>query len=327
MLSMKLRLLQLFVFIFLTVGAFAQPAAEGDQPPISHFREVWAYLVAGREFALNPVLPITDIVYFGADVDTYGKLIGVPDFANLSAFRGRKHFVAACSGRALSYFVLKEGSPEREALIRDLLEAARPYDGLQINFENIPPRAGESFISFLKELREGLGDKMFSIAIAARTRTLQNDVYDYATIAPLVDRMLVMAYDEHWSGSAPGPIASMDWSRRVAQYSLNVIGREKLIMGLPFYGRSWPNVNLNRAYIHSGIEEVMQEQNILEVQRVDGGIPRFTYETPVSVTVYYEDEISLAARLDMFQRAGVQSVGFWRLGQETQAIWPFIRLQ
>jgi len=294
--------------------------------PVTNFREIWAYLVSGREQALNLKYPITDLVYFGAEVDAYGKLVEVPAFRNISSFRGRKHLVVACNGRALTHFALAEGSPERIALVRDLLEAAKPYDGLQIDFENVPARDGEVFLSFLRELRSGLENRLFSVALPARSRTVSGDVYDYAKIKPIVDRIFVMAYDEHWSTSAPGPIASMGWCQRVATYSLGVIGPEKLVMGLPFYGRSWGSQNLNVAYIHSTVERVKNEQNIGEIRR-ESGIPYFKYEIPISVTVYYEDAYSLSARLDMYRKMGVASVGFWRLGQETLAFWPQIGLE
>ena len=294
--------------------------------PVSQFREVWAYLVSGREQGLNLNYPISDLVYFGAEVDTYGKLVDTPNFRNISSFRGRKHFVAACNGRALTHFVLIEGSNERKALIRDLLQAAQPYDGLQIDFENVPQRDGEVFLSFLRELRSGLGNKMFTVALPARSRAVNDDVYAYAKMAPIVDRIFVMAYDEHWSGSVPGPIASMGWCQRVAQYSLNTIGSEKLIMGLPFYGRSWGSVNANAAYVHSTVERVKGEQNITDVQR-ENGIPTFKYQTPLSATVYYEDAYSLSARLEMYKKMGIRAVGFWRLGQETLDFWPHIKLE
>jgi len=296
----------------------------GEPLPVSTFSEIWAYLVSGREDALNLDHPISDLCYFGAELDSYGKLVDVPDFKKAGAFKGRIHLVAACSGRALTHFALAEGSSERKVLIRDLLEAAKPFHGLQIDFEYVPQRDGEVFLSFLAELRAGLGQKFFSIALPARTRPLQNDVYDYARIKPLVDRILVMAYDEHWSTSEPGPIASMGWCQRVAKYAIDTIGPEKLIMGLPFYGRSWGNINPNRAYIYSGIEVIILEQKIEKPDR-EYGIPTFKYETPLSVTVYYEDEYSLSARLEMYKKLGVTRAGFWRLGQETQAFWPLIR--
>ena len=308
---------------------------QGSQLPVSVFGEIWAYLVSGREQALDIDFPISDLCYFGADVDSYGKLCDVPDFRNVSGFLSdsgiidsnkRVHLVSACGGRALTHFVLAEGSSERKELIRDLLEAAKPYSGLQIDYENVPARDGEAFLSFLRELRAGLGNKMLSVALPARTRALKDDVYDYEKIKPIVDRILVMAYDEHWSTSEPGPIASMGWCQRVANYAVETIGKEMLIMGLPFYGRSWGSVNSNKAYLFSGIEELKNERNIADIRR-ESGIPTFRYEFPLSVTVYYEDDYSLSARLEMYKRIGVGAVGFWRLGQETPAIWPLIRLE
>ena len=298
----------------------------GENLPVSHFREIWAYLVAGREHALTPNLPVSDLCYFSADIDSYGKLSDIPDFRNVASFPGRKHLVTTCGGRALTHFVLAEGSPERRTLIRDLLEASKPYDGLQIDFEYVLPRDGNIFLSFIRELRAALGSKILTIALPARTRTLQDDVFDYGKIEPYVDRILVMAYDEHWSSSEPGPIASMGWCRRVARYSLETIGPEKLIMGLPFYGRSWGNVEPNRAHVYSGIEDIVRAENIGEIRR-ENGIPTFSYQTPLSVTVYYEDDHSLSTRLDMYRNQGVGAVGFWRLGQETPAFWPLIALQ
>jgi hypothetical protein len=302
------------------------PARQTDETlPVSSFGEIWGYVVAGREAALDPELPLSDIGYFGAEIDLYGKLTDVPDPRKLRFFKGRLHLVAACNGRALSHFVLREESPERKALIEDLLAAARNYDGLQIDFENVPRRDARNFLSFLAELKVGLKGKPLTAALPARTGRLDNDVYDYEKIKPLVDRILVMAYDEHWSTSKPGPIASMDWCRKVAGHSLRTVGREKLVMGIPFYGRAWGDINPSRAYLYSGIESVMKENPVTNVRREDG-IPAFDYEASVSVKVYYEDDHSLSARMDMYRTMGVAAVGFWRIGQESPSVWPLIRL-
>jgi spore germination protein YaaH len=294
--------------------------------PVSSFSEIWAYLLAGREAAFEKSQPLSDIGYFGAEIDMYGKLTAVPDPGNIINFSGRVHMVVACNGRALTHFILKEGSAERRVLIAELLAAAKNFDGLQIDFELIPQRDAMAFLSFLGELRSGLRGKMFTIALPARIRPLNNDVFDYRRIKPLVDRILVMAYDEHWSTSAPGPIASLSWCRSVAEYALEVIGREKLIMGIPFYGRAWGSTNPSRAYLYSGIENILREQNISEIRR-ENGIPTFDYEVPVAVKVYYEDDYSLSVRMEMYKSLGVGSIGFWRLGQETPAVWDILRLE
>lgn len=300
------------------------PPENGDLP-VSVFAEVWGYLLSGRENAFRGGMPLTDIGYFGAEINMYGKLVDVPNPRNIRNFGGRLHMVVTCGGKALSHFVLAEGSPERKTLIADLLEAAENFDGLQIDFEYIPPRDGRAFLSFLAELRSGLSGKLFTIALPARTRAVAADVYDYVKIKPLVDRILVMAYDEHWSGSKPGPIASMSWCKRIAEYSLEIIGREKLIMGLPFYGRAWGHISPSRAYLYSGIQTIINENGISDIHR-ENGVPSFDYDVTVSVKVYYEDDYSLSARMEMYRSMGVRAVGFWRIGQEIPSVWDLIRL-
>jgi spore germination protein YaaH len=298
----------------------------GEPLPVSAFGEIWAYVVAGREISNANTLPLSDIGYFGAEIDTYGKLIDVPKRRNLK-FSGRVHLVVACNSRSLTHFVLNPESRHRKELIADLLSEAKDFDGLQIDFENVPVRDAGTFLSFLKELRNGLpANKMFTIALPARVKKLNEDQYDYEKIKPIVDRIFVMAYDEHWSGSKPGSVASIQWCKQVADYSLNVIGNEKLIMGLPFYGRSWGDYNPSRALIYTTTEKILDENNVTEIRR-ENGIPVFEYSKNVSVKVYYEDEYSLCARMDMYKKMGVASIGFWRLGQETPEVWKYIKLE
>jgi hypothetical protein len=293
--------------------------------PVTTFRESWAYLEAGSEKELKVDYPITDVCYFAADVDSYGKLVDIPRRQLLARYKGRVHLVAFCSGRALTHFVIEPGSATRKQLVADLLKAAQDFDGLQIDFENVPAKDGDAFLSFLKELRAGLGNKVFSVALAAHSKKIANDVYDYEKIAPLVDKIFVMAYDEHWSTSKPGPVASLEWGRSIARYSLQTVGADKIVMGVPFYGRTWGDERTNRAFFHVGIERIKREQGIKDVRR-ENGIPTFTYTLPVTVTAYYDDEYSIAARLDMYASMGVKLIGFWRLGQESPAMWRLVQL-
>jgi spore germination protein YaaH len=300
--------------------AYEDPArGAGDLPELS-FNELWCYLTEGREQSLDTGYPITDLVCFGAEIDSYGKLTNVPYYTKLSRFPGRLHLALACNSRGLTHFVLESGSAARRQLVADLLEASGNFDGLQIDFELIPARDRANFISFLAELRKGLGNKLFTVALPARHKALENDVFDYETIAPLVDRVFVMAYDEHWSASEPGPIASLDWCRSVAEYALKTIGPDKLIMGMPFYGRSWGSFNPSRAFFHSGIERIRAENSVDAVERKNG-VPTFSYETAITVTVYYEDIYSLALKGHMYRDIGVAAVGFWSLGQEDTRVW------
>jgi spore germination protein YaaH len=106
---------------------------------------------------------------------------------------------------------------------------------------------------------------------------------------------------------------------------LKVIGKEKLIMGLPFYGRGWGTPNHSSAYIFTTVERIIKENNVKNIRR-ENGIPAFDYNATISVKVYYEDEYSLSARMEIYRSMGVTAIGFWRLGQETAAVWPYLKL-
>ncbi|GMO59892.1 MAG: hypothetical protein Ta2A_05950 [Treponemataceae bacterium] len=301
-----------------------------DVPVKVDFTEVWAYYLTDakhqNDLKDSFAAKITDIGYFGADVNTYGTLTDVPSRKKISAkYTGRVHLVVTCSSYALTHFVLDPVSPIHRQLVKDLLAAAEDYDGLQIDFELIPKRDGGTFLSFLNELRKGLGNKSLTVALPARTKTIQDDVYDYKNIGAVVDRIIVMAYDEHWSTSRPGPIASMRWCKNVGQYSLDTLGAEKLVMGVPFYGRTWGNVTTNKAYFHEGIMRINKEyrEKASDIKREDG-IPMFTYEMTEKMTAYYDDAFSLTARLDMYKNMGITKTGFWCLGQEDPDFWKYL---
>lgn len=302
--------------------------APNVEPQSANFFEVWAYLVADSEEYLKPEYPITDVGYFSAELNTYGELVGVPNPKKLAGYEGRVHLVVACNSTSLSHFALAPEGTVRSKLIDDLVAATEPFDGLQIDFELVPKRDVDTFYSFIKELRERLPHKLFSIALPARIRTLENDVYDYKRLSQWVDKVFVMAYDEHWSSSKPGPVASIEWCNMIVKHSLETIGRDKLVMGLPFYGRTWDDVSMDRAFYFSGIQRIMRENEVTsdQITREDH-IPTFSYTIPeVTVTGYYDDIHSLTLRLDNYFDAGIKAVGFWCLGQEDPRIWSYLSI-
>jgi len=336
---MKHTIIILILIIFTQCAVFSQTTSNtegyqvitisepGSNLPVTTFREIWGYVITGQEAALRRGLPITDVGYFGAEVNMYGILSNVPNRQNLAAFPGRVHLVVTCGNYALTYFALMPGSEQRRTLIADLIAATRNFDGLNIDFENIPPRSGEAFLSLLRELREGLPrDKMLSVALYARTRVITNDVYDYARISPIVDRVFVMAYDEHWGGGPAGPVSSLRWARSVAEHSLRVIGPEKLVMGIPFYGRAWVDQNHHRALIYPTTRRLIDTFNVTNVRR-ENGIPTFEYIANVAVRVFFEDVYSLSTRMEMYKSMNVRAIGFWRIGQETPRVWDILRLE
>jgi spore germination protein YaaH len=295
-----------------------------EPDPQIGFSEIWAYLMKGEESFLTPALPVSDLCYFSAEINAYGELTGVPDSRKLAAYKGRKHLVVAEVGSfSLTHFCLDPAYPVRDALVQSIIAAAVTYDGVQIDFEAIPVRDRDNFVQFLRLLKNGLGEKVLSVALPARLSEA-GDVLGYVRIAEIVDRIIIMAYDEHWSTSVPGPVASMEWSGRVAAFALSKIAAPKLVMGLPFYGRAWGDIKSDRAYKFSAVSSLLKDKDVHSFAR-EGNVPSFRYQELVTVDVYYDDAESLSHRLRLYRDEGIGAVAFWRLGQEDASIWERIR--
>jgi spore germination protein YaaH len=86
--------------------------------------------------------------------------------------------------------------PVRDRLVAQIAEAAAPFDGVQIDFEKVHSADRDNFVEFLTLVRAAIGNRTLTVALPARVRKV-DDPYDYARIGPIVDRIIVMAYDEH----------------------------------------------------------------------------------------------------------------------------------
>lgn len=288
------------------------------------FQELWAYLMSGEEKYFPEKSPITDIGYFGAYPGIDGSLKNVPAIDKIKSFGKKNHLVVAeTSNHALTHFLLNPALPLRKKLIADIAKHAVVYDGVQIDFEAVRPQDKEFFFSFLKDLKNALGSKTLSVAIPPKTGP-HKSAYDYQKIAANVDRVVVMAYDQHWSTSAPGPVASLEWCQKVSKFALSEITKEKLIMGLPFYGRSWPDENFIRAYKYSSVQKLLQKDNLTpEYTQKEGAYVKFSEK--IHVSLFYENLQSLNAKLKLYQKNSVKNISFWRIGQEDPKIWSLIK--
>jgi len=289
------------------------------------FSEVWAYLMKGEEDKIKGDEPITDLCYFSAKVSGKGQITGeyVPPSIKFSN-KIRHHIViAVLNNFALMHFVLNPDLPVRKKFINDICTVASKFDGVQIDFESVASSDASWFFSFLTELRSALEkDKMLSIALPPR-RTRIADAYDYPSIAAVADRVIIMAYDQHWSGSNPGPIAGLSWCREVAEFAKSFIPQEKLIMGLPLYGRSWQDKNFNKSVHYHNVEEMIKASNIQPQYDPENGA-YFEYEEKVKIRVYYTDERAIYDRLKLYSSMSIDSVAFWRIGQGPRGMWQGI---
>ncbi|EDW91309.1 chitinase-3-like protein 1 [Drosophila yakuba] len=173
-----------------------------------------------------------------------------------------------------------EGSKRFSLVARDPLKRAKfvddvvrflqrhGFDGLDLDWEYPGQRHSlenddrSNYITFLKELKEGLEPFGFLLSAAVGSAQFSAEIsYDIPAIVPYLDLINVMAYDLHgpWDKvvgiNAPLYAAESDASDSTGrQQQLNVDAvvkywllagapAEKLILGVPFYGRSFTLAN------------------------------------------------------------------------------------
>jgi GH18 family chitinase len=292
--------------------------------PRPAFAEIWAYLVRGEESRLAGTEPITDICYVGAYLSRNGRIAGTiprPPVTTRGGTKPRIHLVVPeTANMALTHFAVDPRYGVRPLLIDDIIRVARDFDGVQIDFEAVARDDAGAFHDFLRALRQALpAEKVLSIAVPARTKTIA-DAWEYARIATIVDRMVIMAYDEHWSTGTPGPVASPAWCASVADFAKTAIPTAKIIMGLPLYGRAWQDKQLARALRFENAQDLVAETGS-EVGYAPETGPSFSYTETVVVSVFFEDARSLGEKLGLYQARGIPAVSFWRIGQGPPEAW------
>jgi spore germination protein YaaH len=299
--------------------------AEESAKPI--FKEIWAYLMRGEEKELTGTEPITHICYFGASLTKEGRItetVARPTVTLKGGLTPQIHLVIAeLSNDSLMHFSLRPEYGVRPLLIEDICRVAEGFDGVQIDFESVSPDDADCFSDFLKELRGKLPvGKMLSIAVPARTQPIPG-AYDYSRIAPIVDRMIIMAYDEHWSTSSPGPVASLPWCSQVVDYSKSTIDNDKIVMGVPLYGRAWQDKKLARALRFKSVQDIVAEKKSTSSYASELGA-YFEYSENVVVKVFYDDDRSIMEKLQLYRARDINSVSFWRVGQGPPELWDNI---
>jgi glycosyl hydrolase family 18 (putative chitinase) len=309
----------------------AAPEATDVLPPGPklRFREIWAYLMPGEMRRWTDAAPITDLCLFDFGLDPTGTLTGKANTAAIerASRRGiRTHLAVASSGnKTLLHLVLSPRYGVRKALIEALARLPRKHraNGLQLDFEGPREEEREDLVSFVRELRAALPpETLLSLAIPAKTSEGKS-AYVYADLGAIADRLFIMVYDEHWQGGGAGAIADLPWHDRVLAFARSTLPAEKVVVGLPFYGRVWQIEKVARALNHAQVRE-LSEKVKAQVRRDPQKSHSFTYRTEVTGECWFEDAASLRAKLESARALGYTSVGFWRLGQEDPRVWDVL---
>ncbi len=220
----------------------------------------------------------------------------------------------------------------RETLSNGLVEAAIQYkiNGINIDFEKIPSKAGGDYIQFLRELSVKCRNNGIVLSVDNYVPAPYNMYYDRKEQGNIVDYIIVMAYDEYYSGSdVAGPVASIGFVKDAIRNTLEEVPREKTIIAVPFYSRLWKETRDND--VTSESLSMTPARNIF----TDNGIePQWDdtygsyygeYEKDDALyKIWLEDAKSIEEKMKVIYEANVAGVAAWKLGLEKEEIWNII---
>lgn len=222
----------------------------------------------------------------------------------------------------------------QDRAIQAMLEKAQNLDvgGIQIDFENLAPSDRDAYTAFLKRLKGELKPLglTLSVAVAAKTSdttTGWGGATDYPAIGQVVDQVYIMAYDEHWAGGEPGPVASLPWVEKVVRYATGVIPAQKIILGVPFYGYEWtldPSGGPGKGKAFGSARMATRTADGGATVKWDpvAGENVATYKTAEGDRVaWWPDERSMEAKLKLAYQYNLKGVAPWRLGFEPDDWW------
>ncbi|MDK3257081.1 glycosyl hydrolase family 18 protein [Blastococcus capsensis] len=217
----------------------------------------------------------------------------------------------------------RRAEAHRRHLVEEVL--ANGWDGIDVDYESLPPAAGESFTDFIAALADDLHAQGLEVSVAVPARASDEDTwtlaYSYQRLGEVADQVRVMAYDHAWGGSTAGPVAPMPWVEDVVAYALERIPRDKLMLGIATYGYDW--VGATGTYLPTTA--------VFELASENGAVPRWDHTAASTTfryavdgeehTVWYEDARSLDAKLAVAVREGLRGVALWQVGGEDPGVW------
>ncbi len=190
--------------------------------------------------------------------------------------------------------------------------------GVTFDFEALPPGSHAAYRTFLQEAQRRLSKHGRLVTLAV---PVADPAWDLAAYGRVADRLFVMAYDEHWPGGEPGPIASQSWFEDNIRKATQAIGPDKTVIAIGSYAYDWSNGK------GTGLPIEQAWQNA----RKAGKLPQFDPASRNSHFAYTEgktrhevwtlDAASAWNHLVAARRQDVAGVALWRMGSEDAGFW------
>lgn len=325
--------------LFLSVG--------GERTTGSLFVNGYAYPFI-REEVLNTAVPaLSSLTIFGYGFTREGRLVYADDEALLQAAEENRLtpvFLFSSlsesgnfSSENASYLFANEWL--QDMLLQQILSVMleKGYKSLDIDFEFIKPEDKEGFIGFIQKAVDLLHPYGLSVHVDLAPKTsaeqagLLYEAHDYRRIGEIADTVLLMTYEWGYTYGPPMAVAPLDKVRQVVEYAVTEIDINKIYMGIPNYGYDWrlPFVRGTTKAETIGNEQAVQRavQYGSEILYDEAAVSPYYYYTAAdgaSHVVWFENAVSIQAKLDLIREFGLRGAGYWNLMRPFTQNWRLL---
>lgn len=247
------------------------------------------------------------------------------------------NFSSTEKGENLAHTILVS-TDIQERLLTNIMNImkAKGYMGFNIDFENVLPADRELYNQFLQLSVNRLHPQGFfvSSALAPKVSATQvgalYEAHDYAAHGRITDFVVLMTYEWGYRLGPPQPISPINEIKRVLDYAVTVIPREKIFFGFQIYARDWklPHVQGQEAETFSNQEAVQRAvENNADIQYdliAQAPFYRYVDKQGIMHEVWFEDARSAQAKFDMVKNYNLKGISYWALGYPFPQNWALL---
>lgn len=218
----------------------------------------------------------------------------------------------------------------RTNMVNKLVGEAKSYgfDGINLDYENIKSAYAKDYLQFVRELSVACERNGIVLSTDNYKPEAYNRCYNLKEQSRFVDYVIVMAYDEHYAGTDAGSVASLPFVKEAVEDTVQLVGKEHVIAGIPFYTRIWTTTDGNTTSRAVGMQAAIDQLNSdgqVALWNDDCGQYVASYTVGSSTRqIWFEEEKSIEAKMQVIQQENTAGVACWKLGLEKSTVWSVI---
>ncbi|QOV20163.1 glycosyl hydrolase family 18 [Blautia liquoris] len=226
-----------------------------------------------------------------------------------------------------------KNSQTRGRIIAQLMDQASAcgMDGINVDFEQLPKDSIPHFLQFLRELTIQAHQRNLVVSVDNPVPQNYNRYYKRGAQGKIVDYVIIMGYDEHFSGGdKAGSVSSLLFVENGIKQTLSEVPKEKVVNAIPFYTRVWTEafgqeLPTSEVLGMDGTDRYMQEHQMTKKwdEKIGQNIA-ISEDDSARYTIWVEDEQSIEEKMKVIQKYGLAGVAEWRLGMERNTVWDII---